>query len=366
MKILTMKLIPSRKTGNPVGAVINDVFVGTNPHILADGIASQVVEKWGDYIQKIEELEPHLTPYCGQSLHGKKLLIWRSGGYGDILFLTPLIRRLKTIYPTSSIRFATQPKYRMVFDGNPDVEKHYPMPMPLSAVKEADFHLYFEGTIEKAKDPTVNAVDLLSSHAGVEIPDENKLPIYNPSSARVKVNRQKIIDDNGLIGDSPWVAIQVRASSPVRTYPVHLLSKVINKLCKSGMVVLVLGMKGDFPKDCRRRGVIDLCGAFIDMTDTVAVLASCKLLVAPDSSLTHFAAAMSIPCVALYGPFPGSARTSYYPLCNTLEAKADCAPCMLHGHFACPEALKRRQLWSPCFDSIQPRTIIEAVRNILT
>lgn len=346
-------------------AVINDVVVGTSPHVYADGIAKQIVEKWGDYVKNIEELDPHLKLYRGQSLHDKKLLIWRSGGYGDILFLTPLIRRLKEIYPSASIRFATQPKYRMVFDGNTDVEKHYPMPMPLQAIEEADFHLHFEGTIEKATDPEINAVDMLSGHANIELQAEGKLPIYEPSPARIEAHKQDIIAKNGINEDSPWVAIQVRASSPIRTYPIHLLSKTITKLCKSGMIVLVLGMKGDFPSGCRRRGIIDLCGVFRNMADTVAVLACCDALVAPDSALTHFAAAINIPCVALYGPFPGSARTSYYPLCNTLEAKADCAPCMIHGHMACPEALKRHQFWSPCFESIQPGDIVKEVKKII-
>ena len=343
----------------------SSVVVGEVPHVFSDGDAVLILAKYPDKVGRIEDVA--LTPYRGENLAGKTLMIWRTGGYGDLLFITPAMRRLKKIYPTCRIWFGTRHQYQMVLRGNPDVSRVITMPFPTSFLEKVDYHLHFEGAVEQSRDPRLHAVDIFGKRADVTFGEGDRMPIYAQDQARTEILRRELVRE-GLLTDVPLVGVQARSSSPIRNYPQHLLLKVIQKLARKGHQVAVFGLKGDFPKGARQRGVLDLCGRYPEMADTVAVLAACDLLVAPDSSLVHFAAALRIPTVALYGPFPGRIRTLHYPLCRTLEVDGKawpCAPCMIHSQQPCREARKRGQAWSPCFETITPQAVVEAVLDVL-
>lgn len=372
MKIVTFD-IPIDEAGNPAPFLFNGVAVRNLPHIYGDELLHQAFQhhrKLLSLARRMETFDLDADPrrYRGEPLDGKTLLIWRLGGFGDVLFITPLVRKLKTLYPTATIEFAVGVEYACALDGNPDVMRSWSIPIPVAALDKVDYILNFSNTIERSKDPSVHAIDVFAGHAGITLAGEEKSIVYSPSPARVASVRNQIAEKYGVRWDIPAVAIQVAASSHVRTYPEHLQAEVIRKIVKSGCQVLVMGMKGQFPKLAKQGGVFDLCGAFSDMADAVAALANCDALVAPDSSLTHFAGAMSIPTVALYGPFPGAVRTAYYPSCTTLEvdrSRWTCAPCFTHGHKPCPKAVALKQTWSPCFQSIQPVDIAAAVKEII-
>lgn len=366
MKAVRLNKMKSPKTGQLVHPVVNGVLFGNEPMVCPDGFVDGLRKT--PYASLIDADAPEdMKPWVDDDLAGKTLLVWRSGGFGDILFLTPLLAKIKRLWPTCKLWFATQPQYHAAIAGNPDVDLVLTLPIPLAAFRGADWHLHFEGTIERSTDPARHAVDIFAEHAGIPIGDDEKALIYEPSIARVVAMRNRLVV-LGVKPDLPIVAVQPKASSPIRTYPPDMLAKVIKKLVDHGNQVLVLGGPRDFPQKARGGGVWDLCGAFSDMADSVAALANADLLVAPDSSLTHFAGAMNIPTVAIYGPFPGAVRTAYYPNCETLEVdsvKWPCAPCFIHGHKPCPRAQKRNQTYSPCFETIEPGMIVSAAKAIL-
>ena len=362
MKAVTFSLIKVEGKPKPVSLMIDGVKLGDKPHVLSDEILQQLqASHFGKHIQEVRDLEP--KPYHGQDLSQKTLLISRTGGFGDILFITPVIRELRRRFASCRIEFACPQSYQMIFSGNPDVQRMHGLPFPLEAYERADYHLEFRGTIEASSDPDLHAVDLFAQHAGIELPPTAKVPIYEASPARVSAARIRLIQF-GVPGNLPWIAVQAKASSPIRSYPESLTTKLLKKLVKRGYVALVFGTKGNFPKGARMRGVVDLTGR-MTMSDSVAAMACCEALIGPDSSLVHFAAAIGLPTVALYGPFPGSVRTRYYTRCITLEAKAPCAPCFIHGHKPCPKALAKNQEWSPCFESLPPSLVLNALSEAL-
>lgn len=366
MKALALSKMKSKRTGELVHPVVNGVRFGDEPMVCPDGFVETLRKTpWADLIAS--ETAEDMKPWGDADLAGKTLLAWRSGGFGDILFLTPLLRKIKRTWPTCRLWFATQPNYHAALAGNPHVDAVLTLPIPIAAFREADYHLHFEGTIERSTDPAAHAVDLLAEHAGIELGPDEKGIVYQPSLPRVAAMRNRLVV-LGVRMDLPIVAVQPKASSPVRTYPPDMLAKAIKKLVDAGNQVIVLGGPKDFPAKARMGGVWDLCGAFENMADSVAALANADLLVAPDSSLTHFAGAMGIPTVAIYGPFPGAVRTAYYDDCTTLEVdsvKWPCAPCFIHGHRPCPRAQKRSQTFSPCFETIEPGMIVAAAKAAL-
>ncbi len=174
------------------------------------------------------------------------------------------------------------------------------------------------------------------------------------------------------------VGLHLRASSPIRTYPLESSLVVAAMLGAAGARVFLLGAEGDWAKTVGRRlspslefkNVDNLCGRFRTMDQTVAFLSRLELLIGPDSSLVHFAGALDIPTVALYGPFPGAVRTKYYPRCVTLEGRyavrpglEECAPCFKHGPNPCPEAGEDGA--SPCLRNVEPEAVIRAALGVL-
>ncbi|MDO8629104.1 MAG: glycosyltransferase family 9 protein, partial [Phycisphaerales bacterium] len=97
-----------------------------------------------------------------------------------------------------------------------------------------------------------------------------------------------------------------------------------------------------------RDRVIDLGAANLSFRQSAAVLATCDVLLAPDSSLMHVAGALGLPCVALFGPTAWQMRTAYYPSVHAIQGHEGCtiAPCWYHGPAAW--SFPRGQ---PCFES---------------
>ncbi|MBZ0273760.1 glycosyltransferase family 9 protein [bacterium] len=365
-----MKTIAFYKIRKPGGAVvslkIDDVVVGNEAHVFTDTMAEKFqTSAWAPYIREINDIE--VRQYAGEDLNGRTVLLWRNGGYGDLLMITPAIRELKRRYPLARIKFATVDRYRSVLAGNPDIDEIVSVPFPAAALSSVDFLLTFNNTIESSTDAALPGVDIFAARACVTLAADNRVPVYNVSPARADAIAKTLAAFAPVEG-LPWVAIQMRASSPVRTYPLDALKRVAWKLAQSSYVFLFSDRPKDFTQDLRRAGIVNLCGVLPDMADVAAALAGCDALVAPDSSLVHYAAALGVPTIALYGPFPGAIRTKDYPLCTTLEvdrAAWPCAPCLLHGHAPCPKAVERGRRDSPCFETLPPRAVVAAVRDIL-
>lgn len=305
-------------------------------------------------------------PYQGQRLDGKHLLVWRHGGFGDLLFITPLLRQLKEDYPTCRITFFCHYTYQPILKGNPHIDHLYPQPIPASALAEADYHLHFQGTVEGSSDPDDHAVDLMARHAGVQL--RNRVPVLVPNEDE-KPYIDAILEDCLRTPEqrsASRIAVQVAASSPIRTYPWKALLAVCTILARRGHQVFLLGLNTPENVTGISPNLHDLCGHFPSMDQTAVFLRECDVVLAPDSSLVHVAGALGVRSVGLYGPFPGSARTRYYPECVTLEAKDPCAPCMIHGHKPCPEALTSHQYYSPCWSSVAPNLVAKTVEDQLS
>lgn len=313
-----------------------------------------------NFIEKIEPLDI-LPFYHGESLDRKKLLVWRSGGYGDILFLLPLLRKIRRMWPKSEINFACFKQYNMIFRGSRLISNFAIIPPSEDTIREHDYLLHFEKTIESSTDPNVHAVDVFANHAGIELSDDEKRIDYRIDK-KVRQAARDLIHVTYKV--PPWgkcIAIQAASSSIIRNYPPHLMDRVIAELSKHGFFIFIFGTEGQGnPQWLKHERVMDTAGRF-PMEISVAMLQEMHLLIAPDSSLVHFAGALNVPTVALYGPFPGAIRTKYYPRCLTLEATYPCAPCFLHQQEPCAFSMElNKGFWSPCFETIPPEKIVEA------
>lgn len=338
-----------------------------NSFILADGLVDTIRRRFPDIIDFEDDIDAIYGSrrYKGQDLSGKRILFIRHGGFGDILFMTPLIRRLKQLYPDSYIATACQGKYRLVFDFNPQVDTAFALPISKMILEDFDYYIHFEHTIEKDRNAEqMHAVDLFAKACNIDLGDDSRIPVYHLNEVAVR-DVQNLFKYGLKIepGKDKIASIQYRASAPVRTYPPRATNLLISMLAYSGWKVLILGSANNCNYGFNFKGaensVFNLCG--FPMEQSIAAVSMSDVVVSPDSAMTHFAAALRIKNVALYGPFPGKVRTKYYPLCTTLEMPGSCPenvmPCFTHSYDGDPPCGYPPQ----CLATIPPTEIIRAM-----
>ncbi|HUU57436.1 MAG TPA: glycosyltransferase family 9 protein [bacterium] len=367
-----MKVVTFKKPGR-FGAV--DIKPEA-PRLLPDETAAQLNAMRPGLVE-LGDVDGNYNRYAGYDLTEKSLLLVRNGGFGDLLFLTPLIRYLDDKYDHDGIAVTCGRKYEGLFLRNSRVRRIHTYPVRLKDFVSYDYQLCFEGTIENSKDPELHAVDLFARHAGIHDLDDRTLE-YEVDRALANKAKNILRYDLGVKPDDVKIAVHLRSSSLIRNYPPENSLRVAAALGIGGAKVFLLGTKRDWDEIVgvdretliKLKNVTNLCGRFKSMDGTAAFLSKMDLLIGPDSALVHVAGALRLPTVALYGPFPGAVRTKYYPGCLTLEGKKrkwlglrSCSPCFIHGHKPCPKA--KRDGISRCLRKLKPETVVRAALEVL-
>jgi ADP-heptose:LPS heptosyltransferase len=262
-------------------------------------------------------------------LPGENVLIVRPGGYGDLLFCTPLCRSLKSM--GCDVTVACFSEYGAILEQNPDVDEIIPYPVPLETWMEFDRHVWLEHVIERgvsniAETYTTHAIDLIAAAAHVEVYDKSMRYDVTPEELRWALDTYPKTDRR--------VAIQLNASALNRSYPWSHLQTMAGLIAMDGHEVMLMGLPGML-KGCDTP-FRNLTADGLTFRQSCAVLATCDAAVTPDSALCHVAGALGIPTVALYGPFLSQTRTAYSPSVIALNGKADCAPCTHHSSASQP------------------------------
>jgi len=308
-------------------------------------------------------------PYNGQDLTNKSLLIWRTGGIGDLLFINPILRYLKKKYPTCKILFACGPQYQPMVDNFENVDRVLNLPFPASILFDTNYHAVFEGVIERTREAQkTNAFILFSRSLGLDIPEEDLYPIQTAKSDRVD-ECKKTLKEWGIL-DKPFVLLQPRASSPIRTPRYSLWAKIINKIVNLGYKVVITDsphqkdrinsfIKGLMCQD----SVFNYAGISKSLDYSIAMASLSEMCISTDSALIHIGASLGKKVFGLYGPFPAHIRMSTYKNCDYVEPKnCPCSPCFIHGHLPCKYAVGGV---SSCYDKIDLNECFEKIENLL-
>lgn len=327
------------------------------------------------------------APLCSsQPRSPPKVLVHRSGGIGDLLLLTPALRTYKRRYPKGRIFVCTMTKLRGVLEGNPNVEGFVDWPPTEHEIREHDTWYFFENIIENNPDAReIHAVDLYARKLLGEHPLEDRVPELHltedekafagdflisgcrlPIEGASKSSEVEIRNQQSKISNLPRIGIQVKASSPVRTWPAGPMSDLIQMLLDHAQVFL-FGAPGEVEFMGNHPHLVNVSAMKMSFRQSCAVLAGCQALVAPDSALLHAAAALGVPTVALFGPFPSKLRLTS-PCQQAIDAAGLCAPCFHHSRASSifPEG-------SPCsreerchvLGSISPARVFAAVMSMV-
>lgn len=290
----------------------------------------------------------------------KKILITRAmGGIGDLLMMTPGIHALKKKYPASEIELAIPKRYFPIFENNNDVK--------LLDIEHDFFnHLKYDKWFNFTDCPAARKESMTSPkvrRSRIEI-FSSALKINFISRLSMSKKPRFIFSEDELnYASEQWkelglenkkvIGVQLHSDETYRDYP--LMEDLVEQLAKNYFVML---FDGEVISGFEFKNVIKVQNLSIRKAFSLAH--KCDVIIAPDSSFVHFAAAFDIPTIALFGPIDGKVRTKHYKSCTYLSATEifGCLPCWRNEEIPCKLTGMRT---SECMKSIPVSKIIKTL-----
>lgn len=338
----------------------------------------------------------------------QKVLIIKFLGIGDVLFTTPMVRKLSKEYPHLHITYLTSTLCAPVLYNNSNINTvlTYDMPPRKRLVCRSGSLLSMIFLLrKKGFDVTIIAHRSLSSvlfayfigspirigfdYKGRGFLLNNKVLLKKNEYAPALY--MKLLQD--FCGDKEDLDLELNATRKEVAFAQEVFSNVQGdtiavapgggknarmtmlpkRWTKKGYVeiisrlsnkhnILILGSKEDvevsnaIKKDISCP-VIDLTGK-TTLCQAAALLQRCKLFVGNDSSLLHIAAAMSTPTVSFFGPTNPEFFAPKGNIHIVVKSKADCSPCFTYGKSPkCEDNI--------CMKSIKAEHVLSAVNKLL-
>lgn len=275
-------------------------------------------------------------PICGAEGEDRgsppeSILVARSGGFGDLLFLGPILAEVRRRWPACRIGVACRPERRPVLDGLGLVDAWEPVPLPVERPRAYQRLISFEGVVEG--DTRRHYVDALAAAAGLDLPP-------GPESRRcryvVAEHERRWVDEMYPRNPSrKRLGVQWLASTPARSYPLRDLHTVCGHLGAHGWDVWLLGEPDAVRARCGHGSGVRNIAADERPTfrQSCAILSTCDVVLAPDSALLHVAGALGLPAVGLFGPIDPKLRIAYSPTIRPLKGALPCSGCNHHPRF---------------------------------
>ena len=285
-----------------------------------------------------------------------KILVMHTAFIGDIVLSTPLIQRLKDMYPESEIDYLTLPTNKSVISNNPNLNeiilydkkgqdkgiKGFLRVLKILKQKKYDYavipHRFIKSILlaKLAKIPNIVGFDVatgsfllnkkvhydmkkheverlldLVEYKGEKIP----IRIYPAKENFTKIN--KILEHHGYFGNEGQKLILVAPGSQraEKMWPIEKYREIIERLKKNkNYFIGITGSKAEkklslnFPND---KNVIDFRGE-INLVEFGALISKANIVVGNDSSPIHIASGFEKPFViAIFGP--GKRDLGFFP-----------------------------------------------------
>lgn len=264
---------------------------------------------------------------AGQVLHrlapGTVVTVVREGGLGDVLMVLAVIRELKRALPELAFRLATSRCYLPLVAGLPFVECE-----PIIEIRGHRANVIdLRGSAERHEGrETMDRIEIFGKVCGIRVRD-----FSIPLAPVTEDERRRAAE---LIGHHPTIALAVRGSTHVRTWPLQSVRSFCKLAALRGWNVAALDARElELPAHPRIR---NLTGR-ISMSEAKAVIAASDFCVSPDSGLQHVAEAVGTNCLALYSTTPPALRIAHYRHVKAIwRDSLPCLPCFDRGCAAAP------------------------------
>ncbi len=167
--------------------------------------------------------------------------------------------------------------------------------------------------------------------------------------------------EHGL-GSHLVVAIHPGSGSPAKNWPPVRFAEVAGHLHQSlGVRVLLVRGPADAAvvSQVQRAMGEEECTVLdgLPLSSLAAVLSCCHAYLGNDSGITHLAAALGVPTVAIFGPTDPAVWAPRGPCVRVLSSGVPCAPCSREQSRSCKQRL--------CLDAVTTGPVISALQGLM-
>ena len=199
----------------------------------------------------------------------------------------------------------------------------------------------------------------LLGHVGVPVEDKPRSRLAITEGSAVSLAEKLGSIDFDL--QSKFAVIHPVAALDSKRWAPEKFAEVIRELSDRGIRAIALGSRSERSELEKLRSISDTpmwISADINLPETTALLSSATLFVGNDSGLAHMAAAMSVPCVVIFGSMN---RDHWYPWTDApSEMVFEPLPCQPCPGYECKEFGDPK-----CILSIAPEKVLAAIDRVL-
>jgi ADP-heptose:LPS heptosyltransferase len=294
-----------------------------------------------NYIWEVTDLGPllrELPPV--RNWRRKRVLFYRNRGIGDQLICSSLSRFFREILGAEAFQLSDR-VHEPIWAYNPYIGN-----VPLSAPMHLDpvwrapnrdgtpgkpfIHgaFFFESASEWDNDSEQpNIYDRLFGMAGIDpsrVPAKFKRPIFSIQTEDINKRLDWLRQVGAAVNkdlSGGYIFLQIQSTNKVRSMPASLTERVLaalNKFAVERKLPILCG--GSVPFTPEIAGIIAKTPMAINVATTMnnlrlygSIVGGASLVIGPDSSALHLAAAFEVPALGFWGPFSPFSRCRYYP-----------------------------------------------------
>jgi len=341
----------------------------------------------------------------------KSFIVIQTAFVGDVVLTTPLIRTLKRAFPDSKIDLLVTPSSAELLNGMKEVRevisydkrggekglfgfiskvrmlrtRRYDVCIAphrsartallafLSGIpvrigfESAQMRFLYTRRVPRPK--SAHEVDRnlgLLSALGITYEESDRVPVL-PLDQRTEQESRRILSDVGISDKDLLIGIGPGSVWGTKRWLPSGYAEVCDALVKNfNARIVLLGGNGDSQAAeevmaLSGKGVENLVGK-TTLKQALGIISRCKLYIGNDSALLHFASALQVPCVGIFGPtVPAQGFSPIESSSAIVEKKGlSCRPCGAHGPMKCPEGHFK------CMVDIPPLEVIKAAERFLS
>lgn len=327
------------------------------PYIVED----QSVAEYANLVNgkiSVKYYEPGVVPFKKAN---DKILILRAGAAGDLLFATPAFEKLSE---SMEVTVACMPRFHWIFRRNPNIKiMNFPC-----LIGEDYFSFSKIQSIEycDAEKQGKHPVDSFAKILGVELSENQRIPIWNPDTELLRKMQELYPRKEGI----KRIGFCFNSTTPVRDYPLDKFQQVAKHFYREGCEVFLIGHPGTLKTDekLKQYRLFNLTEIGHTWEQQVTCIKTFDAFCGNDSGNTHFASAMGVPTVALYGAIHWKDRSGVWPNVLSIQGHGSCSPCYHH-----PTGTQPFPKNKPCeksgkcevLNSIEVDRVINKIRQLL-
>lgn len=300
------------------------------------------------------------------------ICVVRGEGIGDVLMTTPTIHALKTMFEKVTLTVATNTSYLdralvKVLKHNPDINHILERGLLDDSAYDLIVNLHCPAiAFEKKGSLPPCRIDLFARHAGVHL--DNPVPRYfiqKEEIERGEILLQRISGRDQLIMVQPFASAKQRCSNHS-----NVKEAVIRLHQNHGMRSVIITHDGDPMTNVLWN---NLPGSLLlhneDIRGIAGIMIHCDLVICPDSSILHLAAALGTPTVGLFGPTHGPSRIVHYKNAVSIWEGEDipACPCWYDNcptGYACIDRITSQDIVEKCLKHLQNTSKVNIIETL--